>query len=331
MATKYLMSKGVLERKDNSINFKNEKGNNYIPIENIDEIYCLNEVSFNTKLIDFLSKNGITLHLFNHYEGYSGTFYPRDKYVSGKLTIEQVKAYETKKEKIAKAIVTGIALNIHEVLYHYYRHDCTELKPYLDYLKKEVSKDLENATTINEIMLVEAKIWNLFYEQFNFFLRKDFVMNKRVKRPPDNPINALISFGNTILYTKTVSQIYQTHLNQTISFLHAPGESRFSLSLDLSEVFKPVIVYKTIFDCINNRKLNVEKHFDKNLNYCLLNDEGKKIFIKAIEERFSQTYENKKLKRKVSLLTSIKYDAYKLIKEILEDVDFIPYSLSSKQ
>lgn len=330
MATKYLMSKGSLERKDNSINFKNENGNNYIPVENVDEIYCLNEISFNTKLIDFLSKNGITLHLFNHYEGYSGTFYPRDKYVSGKLTIEQVKAFETKREKISKAIVQGIAFNIREVLYHYFRHDCSELKTYLDYLKKDVQIELRETKTVNEIMLVEAKIWNGFYEQFKYFLRSDFVMNKRVKRPPDNPINALISFGNSILYAKTISQIYQTHLNQTISFLHSPGTSRFSLSLDLSEVFKPVIVYKTIFDCINNRKLSVEKHFDKNLNYCILNEIGKKIFIGALEERFSQTYENKNLKRKVSLLTAIKYDAHKLIKEILEDVDFVPFSLANR-
>lgn len=331
MSTKYLLSKGTLERKDNSINFKNENGNNYIPVENIDEIYCLDEVSFNTKLIDFLSKNGITLHLFNHYEGYSGTFYPRDRYISGKLTIEQVKAYETKREKIAKAIVNGIAINIHEVLYHYYRHDCLELKPYLDLIKNEIPQELENVNTINEIMLIEAKIWNGFYEQFKYFLRNDFVMNKRVKRPPDNPINALISFGNTILYTKTISQIYQTHLNQAISFLHSPGESRFSLCLDLCEVFKPIIVYKTIFDCVNNRKLSVEKHFDKKLNYCLLNETGKKIFIAALEERFLQTIENKQLKRKVSLLTSIKYDAYKLIKEILEDKDFVPFSLKEKQ
>lgn len=331
MSTKFLFSKGTLERKDNSINFKNENGNNYIPVENIDEIYCLDEISFNTKLIDFLSKNGITLHLFNHYEGYSGTFYPRDKYISGKLTIKQVKACETKREKIAKAIVRGIAINIHEVLYHYYRHDCSELKPYLDLIKNEIPQELENINTINEIMLIEAKIWNGFYEQFKYFLRNDFVMNKRVKRPPNNPINALISFGNTILYTKTISQIYQTHLNQSISFLHSPGESRFSLCLDLCEAFKPIIVYKTIFDCVNNRKLSVEKHFDKKLNYCLLNETGKKIFISALEERFSQTIENKQLKRKVSLLTSIKYDAYKLIKEILEDKDFVPFSLKEKQ
>ena len=88
-------------------------------------------------------------------------------------------------------------------------------------------------------------------------------MNKRVKRPPDNPINALVSFGNSLLYSKTVSVIYQTHLDQRISFLHEPSEGRFSLSLDLCEVFKPAIVFKTIFDVVNNRKLQVDKHFEK--------------------------------------------------------------------
>ena len=67
-------------------------------------------------------------------------------------------------------------------------------------------------------------------------------------------MNAMISFGNTLLYTKTIAQIYNTHLEQSISFLHEPSEARFSLSLDLSEVFKPVIVFKTIFDLVNNRK-----------------------------------------------------------------------------
>ena len=104
-----------------------------------------------------------------------------------------------------------------------------------------------------------------FYSMFRYILPEDFIMNKRVKRPPDNPINALISFGNTLLYTKTISAIYQTHLNQSISFLHEPTEQRFSLSLDLSEVFKPIIVFKTIFELVNTKRLTVEKHFDKKL------------------------------------------------------------------
>lgn len=68
-------------------------------------------------------------------------------------------------------------------------------------------------------------------------------MSKRVKRPPDNPINALISFGNSLLYSKTITQIYHTHLNQSISFLHEPSEGRFSLSLDLAEAFNCIQNY----------------------------------------------------------------------------------------
>ncbi|MCQ8213455.1 type I-B CRISPR-associated endonuclease Cas1b [Cetobacterium somerae] len=331
MGTKYILSKGELHRQDNSLNFKNSNGNNYIPIEGIDEIYCLDEVSFNTKVIDFLSKNNIILHLFNHYEGYSGTFYPREKYMSGKAVIKQVEAFNEKRELIAKAIVLGIANNIHEVLYHYYRHGKEELKEFLDWLKDEMPKKLENSNDISEILLTEADIWYRFYNSFSVFLREDFVFNKRVKRPPDNPLNALISFGNTILYTKTMGQIYQTHLDQRISFLHSPQERRFSLSLDLSEVFKPVIVFKTIFDCVNNRKLSVEKHFDKNLNYCLLNESGKKIFLEALESKFNETFKHTTLLRNVSYLKAIKYDGYKLLKYILEDFEFNPFSLKEKK
>ncbi len=154
-------------------------------------------------------------------------------------------------------------------------------------------------------------------------------MNKRVKRPPDNPINALISFGNTLLYTKTISAIYRTHLDQRISFLHEPSEARFSLSLDISEVFKPAIVYKTIFELVNNRRLQVDKHFDKKVNYCLLNEEGRNIFISAFEERLESVFKHEKLNRKVSYRTAIKLDCYKLIKFILEGQEFKPFSLKS--
>ena len=176
-------------------------------------------------------------------------------------------------------------------------------------------------------MSVEGEVWQRFYSEFKNFLPEDFIMNKRVKRPPDNPINALISFGNTLLYTKTIGVIYRTHLDQRISFLHEPTEGRFSLSLDISEVFKPIIVYKTIFELVNRKKLQVSKHFDKKVNYCLLNEEGRNIFITAFEERLESVFLHPKLKRKVSYRTAIKLDCYKLIKYILEDKEFIPFNL----
>jgi CRISPR-associated protein Cas1 len=328
--TRYIFSMGELKRKDNSIAFKNEKGTVYLPIEDTREIYCMNEVSLNTKFLDFISKAGITLHFFNYHGNYSGSYYPKEALISGDLTIKQSFAYIENRLVIAKAIVQGIADNIHELLYHYYRHEKKDLKPLLDWLKKDVREFLEKEVHIKQILFIEGQIWNRFYNSFEHFLPKDFILNKRVKRPPDNPINALISFGNTLLYTKTISAIYRTHLNQSISFLHSPREGRFSLSLDLCEVFKPIVVFKTIFETINNKKLQVSKHFDKSINYALLNEAGKKIFIESFENRINESFMHPKLKRKTTYKSAIRYDAYKLIKYIVEDKEFKPFSLKDK-
>lgn len=329
-STRYIMSQGELTRKDNSLCFRKDGKNVYIPIENTKEIYCLNEVSINTKLLDFLSSNHVVVHFFNYYEGYSGSYYPREQYYSGKLLIKQVNTFQNQRMEVAKAIVHGIGENIYEVLYHYYKHNKKEVKDTTDWIRKVFHAQVESAENIQELMSTEGEVWARYYSSFKFFLPEDFIMNKRVKRPPDNPINALISFGNTLLYTKTVSAIYRTHLDQRISFLHEPSEGRFSLSLDMCEVFKPIIVYKTIFDLVNNKRLQVEKHFDKKVNYCLLNEEGRKIFVEAFEQRMESVFYHEKLKRKVSYRTAIKLDCYKLIKFILEGKEFVPFSEKRK-
>lgn len=326
-STRYITSMGELTRKDNSLCFRKEGKNVYIPVENTKEIYCLNEISINTKLLDFLSRNNIVVHFFNYYEGYNGTFYPKNQYNSGRLLIKQVEKYNSSRLVVAKAIVKAIGENIEEVLYHYYKHNKKDVKGTIDWIRKEFILKIDNANNIKEVMAIEGEVWQKFYSNFKYFLPEDFIMNKRVRRPPDNPINAMISFGNTLLYTKTISAIYRTHLDQRISFLHEPSEGRFSLSLDISEAFKLVIVYKTIFDLVNNKKITVAKHFDKKLNYCLLNEEGRNIFISAFEERLESVFIHPTLRRKVSYRTAIKLDCYKLIKFILEDKDFRPFNM----
>lgn len=329
--TRYLFSMGTLSRKDNSLCFRKDGKNVYLPIQNIREIYCMNEVEINTKLLDFLSQNHVILHFFNYYQGYSGTFYPRDQYMSGRLLIKQAEAYQEKRETIARAIISGIAENIHEVLYHYYKHGKKEVKETIDWIHRDFPEELRQADSVKKLLAVEGNVWNHFYSTFSYILPEDFVLNKRVRRPPDNPINALVSFGNTLLYTKTIAVIYQTHLDQRISFLHEPSEGRFSLSLDLCEVFKPVIVFRTIFDLVNNRKIQISKHFDKKVNCCLLNEEGRKVFVEAFESRLEKVFDHPKLRRKVSYRTAMKLDCYKLIKYILEEKEFVPFSLKENR
>lgn len=328
--TRYIMSQGELKRKDDSLSFRKNGKNHYIPIEGVNEIYLLNEVSINTKLLDFLSRNGVVVHFFNYYGSYSGTFYPKDKYISGKLTLKQAKACMEfdNRLRIAKAVVEGIRVNIFEILYQFYKNGNKEVKPVTDYLKENVPNQILKSNNIQELMSVEGGIWSRFYNSFKYILNEEFEFDKRTKRPPDNPINAMISFGNSILYTKVITQLYFTHLNQGISFLHEPSESRFSLSLDLSEAFKPIIVYRSIFYLANKKMIKLKKHFDSNLKYCYLNDDGRKIFIEEIERRLNSTFKHPTLNRKVSYLNAIKLDGYKLVKDVLERKDFAAFSLS---
>ena len=324
-STRYIRTSGTLGREDNSITFRNEKGITHIPINGLKELYLLNEVSLNSKLLTFLSMANIVVHFFDYYGHYRGTFYPKAMRVSGRVTLLQAKACLERRLPIAKTFVSAIALNIHEVMYHYFKHGNREIKPYLDWVKKDVPSLLEKISAIPQLLALEGEMWRRFYATFESILPKDFVMNRRVKRPPDNPINALVSFGNTILYSKTITQLYHTHLDQSISFLHEPTDRRFSLSLDISEPFKPLIVFRTIFDVVNNRKIQVAKHFEKKYNYCLLNDSGRQIFITALEERFAQVFDHSKMNRKFSYLTAIKYDGYKLKKHIVEGSPFMPF------
>jgi len=80
-------------------------------------------------------------------------------------------------------------------------------------------------------------------------------MDGRSYRPPKNEVNALISFGNMMCYSQCLRAIYQTQLHPAISFLHEPGERRFSLSLDVAEIFKPLLVDRVLFKVLNKRMI----------------------------------------------------------------------------
>ena len=155
-STRYITSMGELTRKDNSLCFRKEGKNVYIPVENTKEIYCLNEISINTKLLDFLSRNNIVVHFFNYYEGYNGKFYPKNQYNSGRLLIKQVEKYNSSRLVVAKAIVKAIGENIEEVLYHYYKHNKKDVKGTIDWIRKEFTLKIDNANNIKEVMAIEG-------------------------------------------------------------------------------------------------------------------------------------------------------------------------------
>lgn len=139
--------------------------------------------------------------------------------------------------------------------------------------------------------------------------------------PPDNMINSLISFVNSLIYSKILTEIYHTQLNPTISYLHEPGSRRYSLCLDLSEIFKPLIGDRLIFSLLNKNQIT-ENSFTRELNFLHLKKEASQLIVNELEKKLQATIMHKDLHRKVSYQYLIRLEAYKLIKHLIGEKEY---------
>lgn len=312
----YIFKNGELKRNDNSLVMKSNEESKFIPIEDVDLIYVFGEMTFNTSLINFLSQKGVIIHFFNHYGFYNGSFYPKEQLNSGMLLVKQVEHFinKSKRLKIAKEIIKAATSNINRNLRYYNERG----KDFHDEIEEiaTLRKKIDSQDNISELMGIEGNIREIYYSCFERIVSQEIDFKKRVKRPPDNMMNSLISFINTLVYTTALSEIYHTQLSPLISYLHEPGTRRFSLSLDLAEIFKPLIGERLIFSLLNKRQIT-ENDFEKDLNFLYLKDNARKIILKEYDDRIKKTIKHKEFNKNVSYRYLIRLEMYKLVKHLL--------------
>lgn len=297
-----------------------------IPIEDIDSIFIMTESSFNTKFLEFCSKNNIPVHFFNYFGFYTGSFYPKEYLLSGSLLVKQVKHHinKTKRLNIAKLFLQGAAFNMNKNL-KYYNNRNRDLQSQIEKIESLMA-GIPKANDTKELMGIEGNIRKIYYSSFEEILGDDFKIIARTYKPPSNPINALISFGNSLVYTTVLSEIYRTQLNPTISFLHEPGERRFSLALDLAEIFKPLLVDRVIFKLLNNKQ--IQSHdFDSELNGSYLKQSARKTFVSELDTKLRTVLKHRKINREVSYRRIIRLECYKLIKHLIGDTPYEPFKI----
>lgn len=240
------------------------------------------------------------------------------------LLIRQVECYlnNEKRVELAKEFVRGSLRNI-LVNLQYYQRFHNELSKAMEEIKN-ITSLLEKQNFIQQLMALEGNAKEIYYNSWNEFLPEVFKFEKRSRKPPENMINALMSFGNSLVYSPCLTEIYNTQLNPTISYLHEPSERRFSLSLDLAEIFKPLLADRVIFKLINQDKID-ESYFQKELNYCILNEKGKRLFLHSFNEKLNATIKHRILKRNVSYQRLIRLECYKIIKHLLGLEKYKPF------
>lgn len=321
----YIFSDGEIHRKQNTLYFEGDKGRKYIPVENTGELFIFGEVSINKKLLEFLCTSEIILHFFNHYGYYIGTFYPREHYNSGHLILKQAEYYSDspKRIELAKRFVNGAILNIKKVL-TYYKNRGVGVSTIIENIEA-LESSLPSFETTDSLMAIEGNIREWYYKGFDKILaNENFAFEKRSRQPPKNRLNALISFGNSLLYVAVLREIYKTHLDPRIGFLHTANFRRFSLNLDVAEVFKPVIVDRIIFSLLNKEMIKPE-NFEEEVGGIFLKEKGRKIFVEEFDHKLTTTINHPGLKRNVSYQTLIRLELYKIEKHILGEKPYEPF------
>lgn len=321
----FVFQNGNLSRKDNTLMLQIEDKKHYIPVTDVASIHFFGEVDVNKSLLEFATENHILLHYYNYYGYYVGTYYPREYLNSGYVILQQCSAYLDYEKRLALAekFIEGAAKNILQVLKYYHRRE-KNLSEEIAQIS-ELMALLPQQDSVEKIMAIEGNIRQIYYKGFNEIINKDaFYFEKRSKRPPEDKINALISFGNTLVYNTVLSQIYQTQLDPRIGYLHSTNERRFSLNLDIAELFKPLLVDRTIFTLLN-RKMITASDFKKEMGGVLLKDKARKCFIEEMTQKLNTTVSIPEIGHRISYRGLIRMEAYKIQKYLTEGQEYEPF------
>jgi len=321
MRNYYIFSSGRIRRKDNSLELENEKGKTSIPIHDVDQLFFFGEIDLNSKFLNFCSQHEIILHFFNYYGMYTGTFYSREKNLSGYLRVRQSQFYldPEKRLEIARKFIEGSISNIRRTLEK--REGKSQIISQVREKLKKLASGIPLCKDIPTLMSLEAHSRKEYYSTWEEIT--GWELGGRQYNPPSNELNTLISFGNALLYSQTLKEIYRTPLDPTISYLHEPSERRYSLALDISELFKPLFVDRIIFKLIGQTVIKKE-HFSKELNGTYLFDEGRKVVVQAFDQLLETTIMHRGIKRKARYSSFIRFEAYKLVKHLLSEKEYKP-------
>lgn len=323
----HILEDGILGTSGFAMLFENENKKIIIPPMMTDTINIYASVVFASGFFKFLNENRISMNIFDRYGRFVGSFNSAKDDKSSEIAVKQMKAFcnEKKRLYIAQRIELAAAHNMRANLKYYNERNKDK---YIASCIKKITfkmKDFMLARSIENLLVVEAQIREIYYSCFNHILAdEDFEFDKRTKNPPKSAINALISFGNTLIYQRIAVLIRKSALDIKIGFIHSPNRRKETLQLDLSEIFKPIIVDRVIFTLINKQVLNEELHFERVGDEAVfLNKEGKRIFINAFERKMQTELQVKGTKTTYEAM--MKEEINKIVQYLDRNVTYKPY------
>lgn len=289
METLFITRDAILKQRENTLSIQIDGATRSLPVELVGHLVLLGETRLNTRLLTLCGKHGVRVSVFDYYGYCKGSFEPTDRNPAGMVKLKQAALLlnEVKRLAVAREVVRGAAHNMLANL-RYYRYrgavDLTGIITAMERLTEKVGK----AASTESLMGTEGNLHEWYYSGWKH-IDPALDFTPRVKRPPNNPVNCLISFLNQLTYTVVRHEASKTHLEETFSVLHSPGQGRASLSLDLAEPFKPVLTDMLIFRMVRRHML-ADNWFNLQDGVCLLTETGRRHVAEQFSQRLEEPY-----------------------------------------
>jgi CRISPR-associated protein Cas1 len=319
-----------------------------IPLIKIDEVAALGEVTLTASALHMLLERNIEITLLGYYGQFKGRLSPPFS-KNSLLRLAQYRAHHdmAKRCELARRFVIGKLSNQRTLLQRYQRHrNDPEMNVAIEQMadllaqlaKLPVDKpgvvqqiasgdNRVEGTPLETILGMEGAGSAAYFRSLGKFLsdQEQWPFAGRVKRPPTDPVNSLLSFGYSLLTNKVASAVQLVGFDHFVGYLHSSFYGTPALALDIMEEFRPIIVDSVVLTLLNNRMLK-PADFVVELDAYRLQQDKRRVFFTKFEERLNEEVTHPIFGYKVSYRRCIELQARLLGKYLTGEIDaYLPF------
>ncbi len=314
-----------------------------VPLAKIDQVMVLGDITLTTPALQTLLQRGIPVHYLSQYGQSYGTLTANPGKNSG-LRMAQcaLRADPARQFAVARQCVAGKLANMRTLLLRYARSREPGDQTALDNAASQVRHCLhqlkhlaaplaidpaDRMHGLGPLLGLEGSGSSAYYGALGTMLRSPWEFPGRVKRPPTDPVNAMLSFGYTLLTKQVASLVWAVGLDPGIGVLHQPGFGKPALALDLVEQFRPLVVDSVVITLLNTGQLKPDD-FQYEMGGYRLDDAARKLFLTKFEARLEEKVQHPVFSYKATYRRCIELQARLFAKYALGETDqYVPFTV----
>ena len=333
LKTLYLLKHGLVLGKESArfvIRYKGEIKQE-IPAIHVDQIMVFGNVQITTQVMQFSLQKRIPIFLLSGKGRFYGVV---DSFDTEPVILHQQQFLQAANNsfclKLAIAIVQGKLVNSRLILRRFTRHhDAPELAEAATQLTAIINQ-LDDANDLDQLRGFEGSAARIYFQAFVAVLDPQWQFCKRNKKPPTDPVNAMLSYGYTLLFYNVYTLLRTRGLNPHVGSLHPLRQGHPALASDMMEEFRAIIVDSVVFNIVMNNKLTPQDFTlpTQSGEACLLSKEARKFFIAQLENKFNARLQHPVSGLQLDYRRCIEYQINHLVAVIRQTTDsYLPMTL----